>query len=427
MKLHPIPSPASLVRRSHSRVQNNYREAVAAGRYNVHRPSLVGKHDAVRNLWEDQARRQILRPHLQRRCAEAERPFRVLDLGCGAGQGFARLTQIEAAPDQPGRPASCVLPEEVIEYVGADLNPAMVTKGRENYAGYGNVFFFQADLNAGLGVLRREPPFDLYFSSYGSFSHLSLARMRALLADIGHHARNGALVVLDFNGRYSIEWPAYWSARTEAEKVRDYTMNYLHLGDPAAMSRADHFPLRFWTGDDVTRLARTAGRMAGCEFQVVSQMDCSMLVGRHVDTAEYHAALPPLRRLVNSLHQDFQRTDLDRLLLAPELAGEHPLVSPVLSRLIRSWNLLVDFTRRRIEGPVAVADFTDWSACPPALQFALIGMDRVIADAAWVENGDARANLIEPQLAYLLRSLEFGLQRGIGCGHGHLAVLQVVR
>ncbi len=76
---------------------------------------------------------------------------------------------------------------------------------------------------------------------------------------------------------------------------------------------------------------------------------------------------------------------------------------------------------------MAVADFTDWSACPPALQFALIGMDRVIADAAWIENGDARANLIEPQLAYLLRSLEFGLQPGIGCGHGHLAVLQVAR
>jgi hypothetical protein len=131
--------------------------------------------------------------------------------------------------------------------------------------------------------------------------------------------------------------------------------------------------------------------------------------------------------MVNSLHQDFQRTDLDRLLVRPELAGDHPLITPVLANLIRCWNVLVDFTRRRMERPVRFADIAEWSAYPPELQFAIMGMDRIIADASWIQNGDARANLIEPQLAYLLRSLEITQQQGIGCGHGHLAILRIVK
>ena len=427
MKLSSSPFQSTLDRRVRGLVQNNYRQAVAAGRYDLRRAGLDGKHDHVRTLWEDQARRRLLRPHLQRRPAGAGDPLRVLDLGCGSGQGYELLARIDAEPGLSGRPGDPVLTEAGIEYVGADLSAAMVEKGRENFAEHGNVFFFQADLNEGLGVLSREPAFDLYFSSYGSFSHLSRARLKALLVDIGRHARPGAWVVLDLNGRYSIEWPGYWMARTEKEKVRDYTMNYLHLGAAEAMRQADHFPLRFWTGDEVRQLARAAGRTAGCEFRVLEQRDCSMLVGRHMDTAEYHPGLPPLRRLVNSLHQDFRRTDLEQLLLAPDLAGAHPAASPVLGELIRCWNLLVDFARHRLAGPVRMDEFADWSACPPVLQHALIGLDRVIADAGWIDNGDPRANLIEPQLAYLLRSLEFGLQRGIGCGHGHLVLLQVTR
>lgn len=415
----------SSARPAHHRVQNNYRQAVAAGGYNAYQVNLTGKHDNVRIFWEDQLRRLFLRPHLLRRTAQRARPVRVLDLGCGSGQGFALLTQIEREPHRLALHQDWVLGEDEIEYVGADLSEAMVAKGRENYASRGNVLFFQADLNEGLGALRREPPFDVYFSSYGSFSHLSRRRMTSLLAEIGRHAKPGALIVLDFNGRYSVEWPEFWSARTEAEKTREYTMNYLYLGDAEAMAQADHFPLRFWTGDEVGRVAGAAGRQSGARYRVLDQMDCSMLVGRHVDTAQYNPGLRPLRSMVSSLHQDFVRTDLDRLIVDPALAGDHPVVTPVLGNLIRCWNVLVDFTRRRMEKTIQFSDIAAWSAYPPELQFAIMGMDRIIADAAWIQNSDTRANLIEPQLAYLLRSLEISQQRGIGCGHGHLALLQV--
>ena len=39
--------------------------------------------------------------------------------------------------------------------------------------------------------------------------------------------------------------------------------------------------------------------------------------------------------------------------------------------------------------------------------------------------GDVRANILEPQLAYVLRRLEYTIQSGRGCGHGLVAVLQV--
>lgn len=409
----------------HARVQNNYRQAVAAGGYNVYRANLSGKHDNVRVFWEDQIRRLFIRPHLQQRCDRKARPVRVLDLGCGSGQGFDLLTQIERKPRSLALHHDWVLRADEIEYVGVDLSEAMVAKGRENYAGRENVFFFQGDLNEGLGPLRREPPFDIYYSSYGSFSHLSRRRMEALLAEIAGHAPDGALVVLDFNGRYSCEWPEFWDARTEAEKTRDYTMNYLYLGDRSAMAKADHFPLRFWTGDEVQKLTNKSARLADCGLTLLDKRDCSLLVGRHVDTAQYNDSLKPLRRSVNALHQDFLRTDLSGLLVDPKLAGNHPVVTPVLSNLIRCWNTLVDFTRRRLEKPVRLDDIDNWSGYPPELQFAIIGMDRVIADAAWIQNGDARANLVEPQLAYLLRSLEISLQRGIGTGHGLLAIVQV--
>ncbi len=408
-----------------ARVKENYRQAVAAGGYNMNEGNITGKNDNVRVFWEDQIRRLFIRPHLMKRCEQRSRPVRVIDLGCGAGQGVPLLTQIERRPRSLALYHNWVMKESEMEYVGVDLGEAMVAKGRENFAGKENISFHQGDLNNGLGDRRADKPFDIYYSSYGSLSHLSKPSMESLLVDIAKHARSGAYVVLDFTGRYSIEWPDFWEARTEDEKIRDYTMNYLYQGDSEAMEEADCFPLRFWTGDEVTKLVETAAEKSGFGLKLLDKRDCSLLVGRHVDTGEYHAEIKPLRRYVNSLHQDFKRTDLSKLLVNPDLAGDHPKATPVLAELIHCWNTLVNYTRRRLDKPVRIDDIDDWSGYPPVLQFAIMGMDRVIADAAWIQNGDSRANLVEPQLAYLLRSLEINLQQGIGNGHGMLAILEV--
>ncbi|MCF7762344.1 MAG: hypothetical protein K9N62_01580 [Verrucomicrobia bacterium] len=154
-------------------------------------------------------------------------------------------------------------------------------------------------------------------------------------------------------------------------------------------------------------------------------MDRSILVGRHTDTREYNPKLPPIRELANSLHEDYLRTDLERLILDPAMIPAQAIITPFLKRLIRCWNILVEFTQRRLRRNVSLVDMKGWSEFPAPLQFALMTMDRVIANVSWMTFGDPRANIIEPQLGYALRGLENGLQTGLGCGHGMWSILNI--
>ena len=54
-------------------------------------------------------------------------------------------------------------------------------------------------------------------------------------------------------------------------------------------------------------------------------------------------------------------------------------------------------------------------------------MKRVVRAAAGTNIGTPRTSLVEPQLGYCLRELEIGLQKGLGCGHGLVAILEMVR
>ena len=69
----------------------------------------------------------------------------------------------------------------------------------------------------------------------------------------------------------------------------------------------------------------------------------------------------------------------------------------------------------------------DWSEFPSHLQFVLMNIDRVITDTGWMWYGEPRANIIEPQLGYALRNLEIKLQKGLGCGHGLVAIFKVTK
>jgi len=87
----------------------------------------------------------------------------------------------------------------------------MVEQDRTNYRGHDAIDFRQADLGAGFALVD-EPPFDLYFSSYSSLSHIAHDRLRYLTEDIFRHAGDTAYLVFDLFGRLSLEWPGYWGA-----------------------------------------------------------------------------------------------------------------------------------------------------------------------------------------------------------------------
>ena len=240
---------------------------------------------------------------------------------------------------------------------------------------------------------------------------------------------------MDLLGRNSLEWPLYWTASTDAEKYRTYSMSYLHRNHQNEITPGvdvEQFPMRYWTGDEVDALIDTINgksqqQASGNRLQIAKKFDRSIFVGRHIDTGEYNEQLRPMRRAVNRLHEDYIRTDFDELFWQPTYLVSHPdpRVNEFFEELMFCWNTLLDFAARRLKNRISLLTLSNWDRYPAPLQFALMTIDRVINNTEWIWNGDPRANMIEPQLGYALRSLEHKLQRGLGCGHGLLAVLEV--
>lgn len=414
-----------------------YADAVKRGDYDTHVGNLTGKHDNVRSYWEDQLTRLTLRPYIAElvdRKRDAQEKVRILDLGCGAGQGYQLITKIDQRDLDLGLNHQRVLEaEDIGAYIGIDLSESMIGRGNELYADDPAVHFRQGDLNKGLAPVADEKPFDLYFCAYGSLSHLEAASLQSLLGEIADEAADGSVIVMDLLGRNSLEWPAYWTAQTDAEKYRDYSMSYLYRDAHNRITpgvEIERFPMRFWTGDEIDRLVHhvnVAAAKRGTQLNVRKKFDRSIFIGRHIDTGEYNANLKPMRRVVNCLHEDYMRTDIAQLFWEPKLIPEHPdaRVNEFFEQLMTSWNTLIDFFQARLRGKVSLANVKGWDKFSGPLQFAMMTMDRVINSTEWMWYGDPRANIIEPQLGYTLRSLEHNLQQGLGCGHGFVVVVEV--
>ncbi len=408
-----------------------YTDTVARGLYERPTGGLRGKYDNVRTYWEDRLTRTTIAPFVKGRDQHAMREgrkVRVLDLGCGAGQGYELLTRIDQEGLTLGDAMRFVLPPSRIGlYFGIDLSAAMIEQGRANYATVRGARFAEGDLRDGLGMLAAEPPFDIYFSSYGSLSHLGASDLRRCLVEVIEHAAPGGMVVLDLVGRYSPEWPGYWHAVTEAEKVRPYSMSYLFAEAERESGDVETFPLRFWTGDEIVQLCHELTLVTDATVTPVAMVDRSVFVGRHLDTREYGSSLPPLRSLVNRLYEQNVRTRLEDLRVRlPQPPSHNDAVDRFLATLSTCWNRVIDFTLERLRGRrTSLVDLDGWRDFPPPLQVALMTMDRVVDSVSWIDVGDTRANIIEPQLAYVLQRLEHSLQQGLGCGHALLVVLSI--
>jgi SAM-dependent methyltransferase len=407
-----------------------YATTIADGHYGRPVGGLSGKHDNVRTCWEDLLTRLVMRSAVRDRVqhtASRGRGVRILDLGCGAGQGYELITRIdEEGLSREDAPRYVLPASQVGLYLGLDLSDAMLEQGRINYRGTPGVVFAQADLGEGLGPAGTEEPFDVYFSSYGSLSHLDLPQFRRCLREVARQASPGAVIVLDLIGRLSLEWPRLWQARSDAEKYQPYSMSYVY--EPADRERAaiESFPIRYWTGEELRAECDRVGAEAGVELEILELTDRSVMVGRHVDTREYGCTLPPLRGRVNRLFEPNVRSPLGSLRVSLEPLGATGEVAEFFATLVRSWNQIVDFTIERLRGTrVDLVALDGWRRFPAATQLALMTMDRLVDSMSWIDIGDVRANILEPHLGYVLARLEYALQRGLGCGHGLVAVLRV--
>jgi hypothetical protein len=204
-------------------------------------------------------------------------------------------------------------------------------------------------------------------------------------------------------------------------------MSYLFSERERKSRDIERFPLRFWTGQEVRDLCAEISADTGVGVEVLELFDRSMFVGRHVDTGEYGTCLPPLRALVNRLYEQNVRTHLDRLMVDYRPVAGADVLNDFFLRVSRCWNTVIEFARARLSGTrIDLVEMPGWRDFPPALQMALVTMDRIVDSVAWIDVGDVRANIIEPQLAYVLRGMQYRLQEGRGCGHGMVAVVKVL-
>jgi SAM-dependent methyltransferase len=401
-----------------------YNEALKSGLYE--KPSgLQGKYDNVRRFWEDEELGLYLRPYLERLVArkrERGERLRLLDIGCGSGDGFELITNINSKSLISEYDAKVIEPDMIELYQGIDINEGLLRQAQTNYSNRQNMYFIQSDFNdLDFGA---EEPYDLYLASYGTLSHNTDEQTVELLSSIARQSKDGALIVIDWLGRYSYEWQTLWTRDFKHNQWMDYVISYIHSDGKVAQSDLTYFPLRIMGREEVLHIYRQVRKKAGGVITLRKLADRSSFVGRHMDTAQYNPHCQPLRRLVNSLFEPNLCTNLDEAMALYIPREGFTEINAYHQRFADCWNHLLIYTKALLEGSKPPEDLSEMLL---PLRRSLSAMKSVVRAAARMKAGNARASLVEPQLGYCLRELEMRLQQGWGCGHGLVAIFEVVK
>jgi len=402
-----------------------YNEALRSGQY-AKASGLLGKYDNVRRFWEDEEIRLYLRPYLEGMVArkkERAEGLRVLDLGCGSGDGFELLTGITSRRSPVLEHDTAVIPANMLQlYKGIDINRGLLEQAQAVYGGREKIVFAHADINS--YDLTGEPPYDLYLANYGMLSHNNDEQTVALLGHIAQHSKGGALVLIDWLGRFSYEWQTLWTQDLERSQWMDYAISYIYSGDKRRQAELTYFPLRLMARREVLDIYQQVKAQTGGSITLHRLADRSSFVGRHMDTAQYNPHCQPLRRLVNSLFEPNVATNLDELLIRYVPKEGFLEINAYHQRLADWWNHLILFTRAGLERRTPPKTPRE---APGMVGEALSTMKGILKLATTLKIGNPRASLVEPQLGYCLRELEMGLQQGLGCGHGLVAIFEIVK
>ncbi len=413
-----------------------YTQAAATGKYDKS-SGLLGKYDNSRRFWEDQLTGLFLRPPLNdfvARKAKNLQRLRILDLGCGNGDGYDLIMGVNNK--DPGiyeYITAAIIPERLQIYLGVDINAELLSQAEKCYGGNPKMCFQREDLSNGLPEnIARHEPFDLYFSSYGTWSHFHDDQAIRLIADIAGHASDRALLVGDWLGRWSYEWQDLWDAPLDEEYFMDYRISYIYPKEERKKAEVASFPLRLMCRDEIQKIIDRAAEMAGCRIRPLKYFDRSILVGRHLETGDYNVNCPPLRYNINSLFEGYTRTDLENLIVDYAPRPGYDYFNNFFESFFMASNALVRYTidllaaynsgERNLAGICDIPSFY-----PEPLKAAMRAMQRIIEGVGWLRWGDVRANVIEPHLGYSLRKLEMELQPGIGVGHSLCGVFEICK
>jgi hypothetical protein len=317
------------------------------------------------------------------------------------------------------------------EYVGVDINPDLIQQAEEYIGHLPKTRFIQTDLSNGLTPEITEcPPFDVYFTSYGTFSHFHDHQSMKIIADICRHAPERAIFMGDWLGRYACEWQDLWHHPADEEYFMDYRISYIYPEEERDQMEISSFPLRLITKDEIMNIINQASKESAVTIEPIKFFDRSIYIGRHMDTGDYNANCPKLRYPVNSLFEGYVRTDLESLLVdyVPRPGFDH--LNNFFEMFFMCCNTLVNHTisllsnydteDKKLDDVPKIMPYY-----PDPLKEAMEAMRRVIEGVGWVPWGDVRANVIEPHLGFSLRKLETDLQPGTGFGHGIVGIFEI--
>ncbi len=414
-----------------------YTEAVQSGLY-AKQTGLVGKYDNVRRYWEDEITRDFIRPHLQELMnykRSSMQRIRIMDIGCGSADGYELLAGIrQRDPDLQDSQINLLTPDMLGVYCGVDLNEDLLHQAASYYGHHPKLEFRQADFTQGLPLDKDERSYDLYFASYGTWSHHNQDETAVrLLADIARRTDEYAIIVCDWLGRYSYEWQTLWTNDLTENRNMDYVVSYIYEKEEREARRDElqHLTLRLMCRQEIDAIVGAASKEAGTEIKPLRFFDRSILTGRHMDTADYNPHAQPLRQAVNVLHESNVRADLNSLLVNYVPKAGFDFINDYFEHLQMCWNTLVEYTGMLLKEydhekeEISTNIRPIPASYPEVLRRMMERMRRVVENTGWLGIGLPRENVIEPQLGYALRHLVTTLQQGQGCAHGLVGVFEV--
>ena len=391
--------------------------------YGLEEGGLAGKKDYVRKYWEDIVIKSTIRSPIEK-LLERKSVIRVIDFGCGSGEGFELLTHVPVSQPLSSGEQSFVLSPEQISYTGVDISDSMIQQGRKNYETRNNMRFEKADLNKGFPLID-ENPFDIYFSSYSSLSHLEPDKLQRLVEEILNHAEPGAFIVFDLLGKYSPEWPKYWN---ENKKMLPYNMAYLIPHELRTEESIKWFDICYWTPSMLYDLLKAASEKTEACIQIFQFIDRSIFVGRHMETGLFGAPSFNYRYQINRFFDMDYRGELEHLFINLDWYTVHGETQPeIWARLNdykEKWNWVINLVEALLHGNDSKVSLLIETVSPD-ISSELKFLTWLYRNAHRFPVVDFWASIMGPQIAVILRNIEMSLGPALGCGHGLLCVVEI--
>ncbi len=405
-----------------------YSEAATSGKYDRGQ-AFYQKYDNVRIFWEDALTRKLMKTPVAERlhvCREQNRGLRILDLGCGSGDGFEMFLHFTASEDDLRSDMNRLITYDDMErYTGVDLNQDLLNQNAQRWGNDPKLSFCQGDLSKGFPTLDDNNPYDVYFAGYGTFSHFTREQTVRLLSQLVTHAPNGAVLIGDWLGRFSYEWQDLWDNDLSKEQWMDYYISYIYPPEERKSVELSPLPLRLVTQQELlTHVINPVQKNTGAKVKILGFYDRSIFIGRHMDTGDYNHHTKPLRQFVNSLFERSTRTPLHELVIEYHPHNNLASVNDFFQHAFNAWNEVVKHCAALCYGDSSSGD--DLPAnLPPESVTTIQRFKTMMEHLNCFYTDDIRADVLEMQLGFLLRDLEFSLQRGRGNGHGLVGIFEI--